>query len=82
MLKKFLLFNIILGLLACPVFALDKIGNEVEDKEYPTSDNVLPKDSSGSDYIISGSVEKNIDLTLENCIELALGNNPQINAAF
>ena len=27
-------------------------------------------------------VEKNIDMTLERCIELALGNNPQINAAF
>lgn len=32
--------------------------------------------------VIEGSVEKNIDMTLERCIEIALGNNPQINAAF
>ena len=34
------------------------------------------------DFVIAGSVEKNIDMTLDNCIRLALGNNPQINAAF
>ena len=82
MLKKFLLLNIIFCLISIPAFALDKIGNVIEDAEYPNSESVLPKDNGGSEYIISGSVEKNIDLTLENCIELALGNNPQINAAF
>ena len=27
-------------------------------------------------------MKKNIDLTLERCLEIALGNNPRINAAF
>lgn len=82
MLKKFLLLNIILCMCTTPVAALDKIGNDIHEKEFPQSDSVLPNHDGSSDYIISGSVEKNIDLTLENCIELALGNNPQINAAF
>lgn len=28
-----------------------------------------------ADFVIEGSVEKNIDMTLDKCIELALGNN-------
>ena len=62
-------------------FAYD-IGNEVNEKEYPSADSVLPKQNAKADFIIEGSVEKNIDMTLDKCIELALGNNPQINAAF
>jgi len=52
----------------CPCFA----------KEFPTAEEVLPK----PDFVIQGSVEENIDMTLERCIEIALGNNPQIAAAF
>ncbi|MBQ8168645.1 TolC family protein, partial [bacterium] len=83
MLKKFLLTNLILYMTFMPVLAVDGIGNTIQEQEFPQSEQVLPKSvEGGSEYIISGSVEKNIDLTLENCIELALGNNPQINAAF
>ena len=60
-------------MLVIPAFAED-IGNKVSAREFPHSQEVLPKHEGTSDYIISGSVEKNIDLTLENCIELALGN--------
>ena len=81
MIKRFLL--LILSFCLLPAAAEDiVIGNAIQDKEFPKSEKVLPENNSGSEYIISGSVEKNIDLTLENCIELALGNNPQINAAF
>ena len=82
MLKKILLFNILLVMSLLPVAAEEDIGNKIEESEYPKSEQVLPISTEGSDYIIAGSVEKNIDLTLESCIELALGNNPQINAAF
>ena len=68
MLKKIILLCLITGLTSQYSFCQD-IGNEVNEKEYP-------------DFIIEGSVEKNIDMTLDKCIELALGNNPQINAAF
>lgn len=81
MLRRILLTNLILCITFLPIFANDNIGNKIEEKEFPKSEQVLPikKDDK---YVISGSVEKNIDLTLENCIELALGNNPQINSAF
>ena len=81
MFKKIIIINILLALSVTSVMA-DDIGNKIEEAEYPASDKVLPVKNESSDYIISGSVQKDIDLTLENCIELALGNNPEINAAF
>ena len=64
---------------ALPVFS-EELGNSIDSNEFP--DNVLPSVNVNADFVISGSVEKNIDMTLDNCIKLALGNNPQINAAF
>ncbi len=78
MYKKILLLMLILSI--GTAFA-DEIGNKVNEKEYPSAEAVLPK-KSDADFIIEGSVEKNIDMTLDKCIELALGNNPQINSAF
>lgn len=51
-------------------------------EEFPNSESVLPNSHTDSNLIISGSVEKNIEMTLENCLKIALGNNPEINAAF
>ncbi len=79
MYKKIILLLLILNM-GC-VFA-DDFGNTINEKEYPAADAVLPKKTDKADFIIEGSVEKNIDMTLDKCIELALGNNPQINAAF
>lgn len=56
--------------------------NKINPNEFPNSEDVLPQASVNPDFVISGSVEKNIDMTLENCIRLALGNNPEIKAAF
>lgn len=81
MLKKIILLCLITGLTTQYSFCQD-IGNEVNEKEYPAAEAVLPKKTDKADFIIEGSVEKNIDMTLDKCIELALGNNPQINAAF
>lgn len=81
MIKKILIISLILNLITNISFA-NEIGNIVDEKEYPSSESVLPKTGEKADFIIEGSVEKNIDMTLERCIELALGNNPQINSAF
>lgn len=81
MIKKLILLSLILGLNTMPVLSED-IGNVVNENEYPDAQKVLPNPAEKADFIIEGSVEKNIDMTLEKCIELALGNNPQINAAF
>lgn len=79
MLKKIILYSLILGITSLGAFS-DEIGNKLDEKEYPQANEVLPDEKA--DFIIEGSVEKNIDMTLERCIELALGNNPQINSAF
>ncbi len=70
-----------MGISGQSAFALD-FGNEINPKEYPNAEEVLPAKTEGKKVVIQGSVEKNIDLTLERCLEIALGNNPQINAAF
>ena len=81
MFKKIISLSLILSLMTPAVFAQD-IGNTVSEKEYPKANAVLPNTEEKADFVIEGSVEKNIDMTLERCIELALGNNPQITAAF
>lgn len=83
MYKKLLAITIILTMVNSAAIAQD-IGNSINQKEYPASDSVLPKnpEPKSESLIIEGSVEKNIDMNLERCLELALGNNPQINAAF
>ena len=75
MFRKFIIL-IILMIFALPVFS-EELGNSIDSNEFP--DNVLPSVNVNADFVISGSVEKNIDMTLDNCIKLALGNNPQIN---
>lgn len=82
MLKKIMILSLIFSLTGINTFSAEDIGNKVNEKEYPSADAVLPKKNGDADFIIEGSVEKNIDMTLDKCIELALGNNPQINAAF
>ena len=81
MLKRILLLSLIIGMTSTAAIGAD-IGNKVNEKEFPSADKVLPANPPKADFVIEGSVEKNIDMTLDKCIELALGNNPQINAAF
>lgn len=74
---------IVLLILFCQIAAYSlELGNKINSKEYPNSEMVMPNEKAKSDIIISGSVEKNIEMSLDNCIWLALGNNPQISAAF
>jgi len=84
MLKNLLTICLILGF-GQHAFAEDvaqNVGNEINPKEYPQAEAVLPNKDSNDKVIIQGAVEKNIDLSLDRCLEIALGNNPQINAAF
>ena len=55
--------------------------NPVDITQFPQTDY---KENENSDptQIISGSVEKNIYMSLDNCIRIALGNNPEISTAF
>ena len=84
MLRKYILLitSVIIMLLPLQNVEAKGIGNNLNSDEFPQSENVLPNVEVKPDFVIAGSVEKNIDMTLDNCIRLALGNNPQINAAF
>ena len=83
MLKRILIIILIsmFGTLSQAEEVAHKTGNTINPKEFPHAEEVLPKKVDDK-IVIEGSVEKNIDLTLERCLEIALGNNPQINAAF
>ena len=59
-----------------------KLGNELKIEEYPDSKDVEPKLDSESTKLITGSVEELMDITLDECIACALGNNPRIQAAM
>lgn len=72
--------SLLLCLTILPAFSSD-IGNKADEKEYPTASQVLPVEPK-PDLVIEGSVVKNMDMTLDKCIEIALGNNPDINAVF
>jgi outer membrane protein TolC len=82
MLKKIVIILIILITCSPYSFGKSKLGNDINTDEFPQSDGVLPKNEDSSEFIISGSIEKNIDMTLDNCLRIALGNNPQISMAF
>ena len=64
-----LLFIIIIILIPIPSCA-----DEIKDI-YPSTDADMSE-------VISGSISQNIDMTLDNCIKIALGNNPEILSAF
>lgn len=84
MLKKYILLITFVIIMLLPLQNVEAkgIGNKLNSDEFPQGENVLPNVEVKPDFVIAGSVEKNIDMTLDNCIRLALGNNPQINAAF
>ena len=68
--------------LCTPLSIASGYGNIIDEVEYPQSSDVLPNTDTNSQVVISGSVDKNVNLDLNSCIYLALGNNPRISSAF
>ena len=56
------------------------MGNQLKQEEYPDSKDVEPKADDVA--VIKGGVENTIDISLEECLKFALGNNPRIQAAM
>ncbi len=82
MIKKLLSILLILLSLNLQASFSKDFGNKINPDEFPSGNNVLPEQDFNPDFVISGSIEKNVDMSLDNCIKIALGNNPKINAAF
>ena len=61
------------------------IGSVISNTDYPDASELAPPiDDLKVLYepkVIEGSVEKTIDVTLDQCIKLALGNNPRVREA-
>ncbi|MBR1461461.1 hypothetical protein IJ596_07535, partial [bacterium] len=77
MIRSLLLVFFLLYPIRCyssPVWSEDDISKDPEE--------ILQNIDRDEHDVISGSVEKNIEMTLGNCIQLSLGNNPDINSAF
>lgn len=53
----------------------------VMSSEYDFS-QIFKDTNFDTEKVISGSVSNNVDMTLDNCIRIALGNNPEITTAF
>ena len=66
--KKFAIIFIIL------IFAEMVCADEIK--------NITPSSDSDMSEVISGSISHMVDMNLENCIKIALGNNPEILSAF
>lgn len=64
----------------------DKIlGNDIQKEEYPESKDVEPRlisDEDSDTLLITGGVEEVMDISLEECLRCALGNNPRIQSAL
>ena len=62
----------------------NELGNEIVKEEYPDSKDVEPRleSESSETLVIKGGVEEVMDISLEECLRCALGNNPKIQAAL
>ncbi len=61
--------------------------NELQKEEFPEGKDVEPKieeppSEDKGDLLITGGVEEVNDINLDDCLKLALGNNPRIQAAM
>ena len=57
-----------------------QLGNEIQKEEYPESKDVEPKVEDT--LVIKGGVQEVMDISLDECLRYALGNNPKIQAAM
>ena len=63
----------------------DALGNEIQQEEFPDSNDVEPKvniNENTSSVTIKGGVENTIDVNLDDCLKYAMGNNPRIMSAM
>ena len=60
-----------------------ELGNEIVKEEYPESKDVEPRiEENSNTTLITGGVEEVIDISLDECLRAALGNNPRVQAAL
>lgn len=91
--KKLVSLLIIFFLVSDAVFAgfwnkehSSELGNDLQKEEFPEGKDVEPKieepTEGESTLVIKGGIEEVNDINLDDCLRLALGNNPKIQAAM
>ena len=61
----------------------NELGKNFSPEEYPDSDVVAPVvETNPNNVTVHGSVQNTLDVTLDDCLKFALGNNPRIQAAI
>lgn len=83
MIKKIILsLFFIISLPIASAFSED-LGKKYLPEEYPDSDMVAPIIQTEAENItVHGGVQNTLDVTLDDCLKFALGNNPRIQAAM
>ena len=83
MIKKVLSLIMALSLFCSNIMAAEELGKTFSPDEYPDSDVVAPVVTKDEDNVtVHGSVQNTLDVTLDDCLKFALGNNPRIQAAI
>lgn len=84
---RFLIILLIISMLQPCSFAAfwhkdpaTQLGNDIQKEEYPESKDVEPKVEDT--LVIKGGVEETMDISMEECLRYALGNNPKIQSAM
>jgi len=88
--KSYISSLLILLLFSCTTYAEiwakdNELGNNITKEEFPESKDVEPlpdENINEADLVIKGGVEEVNDINLEECLRLALGNNPRIQASM
>ncbi|MCR5266253.1 MAG: TolC family protein [Cyanobacteria bacterium RUI128] len=83
MVKKILSLILSFVLLSSNLVFAEELGKSIIKDEYPDSDLVAPVVTTENENVtVHGSVQNTLDVTLEDCLKFALGNNPRIQAAI
>ena len=80
--KNVIVFSFVLIFSVTTAFAgsVNEYGNNVDISEYPESVNVEPLINNSQ--TLEAGIENVIEVNLDDCLRLALGNNPKIQAAM
>lgn len=88
--KRFFEIILLIVLYFCAISNIEAsnnffVKNKINQTEYPVSSDVEPKiifDNNQDSASLQAGIENTIDVSLDDCLRLALGNNPRIQSAM
>ena len=83
--KKIVLAIVVISMINASAYAdsiTNTLGHVINIREYPDSSEVEPKKIINNNDTLEAGIENTITVNLDDCIKLALGNNPRIQSAM